>query len=216
MVIMTHMVGAYDIDGFDNTAGTVSTLHARGIKAICYMDAGTWEDWRPDAGQFPSSVLGAANGWPGERWLDIRRQSILDPIMEHRAQICKAKGFDAIEWDNVDGYTTTTGFPLSYQDQLGYNRFLAGYTHALGMSVALKNDLDQIGDLRPSFDFSVDEQCFEHSECALLAPFIAENKAVFEVEYTGNPAQFCPTARSMKLSAAKASINLDGSLWIPC
>jgi hypothetical protein len=30
-----------------------------------------------------------------------------------RLDMCKAKGFDAVEPDNVDGYTNTTGFPLT-------------------------------------------------------------------------------------------------------
>jgi len=34
-----------------NTAG-VNAVHARGAKAICYVDAGTWENWRVDANQF--------------------------------------------------------------------------------------------------------------------------------------------------------------------
>ena len=43
-----------------------------GRKVVCYIDAGTWEDWRPDAAQFTTSLLGRSNGWPGERWLDVR------------------------------------------------------------------------------------------------------------------------------------------------
>ena len=68
-------VQATDMDGFDNSAATVSSFHARGQRTICYIDVGTWENWRPDAGQFPSSVLGSSNGWPGERWLDVSQLS---------------------------------------------------------------------------------------------------------------------------------------------
>ncbi len=57
-------VAMYDIDLFDNAASVVASLHAQGRKVICYVDAGTYEDWRPDAASFPSSVLGASNGWP--------------------------------------------------------------------------------------------------------------------------------------------------------
>ena len=59
-------VDAYDIDGFDNGAAVVDRIHARGAKAICYISAGSWEDWRPDASDFPDSVKGRSNGWPGE------------------------------------------------------------------------------------------------------------------------------------------------------
>ena len=89
------------------------------------VDAGTWEDWRSDAAQFPASVLGGSNGWPGERWLDIRRIDLLGPITRTRIQMCADKGFAAVDTDNVDGYTNTTGFPLTAADQLAYNRFPA-------------------------------------------------------------------------------------------
>ena len=48
----------FDIDMFDNSATVVETLHSQGAKVVCYIDAGTWENWRPDAKSFPSSVLG--------------------------------------------------------------------------------------------------------------------------------------------------------------
>ncbi|MFQ5739279.1 MAG: endo alpha-1,4 polygalactosaminidase [Acidobacteriota bacterium] len=40
------------------------SLHAQGRKVICYISAGSWESWRPDAGQFPSYLLGKPlSGW---------------------------------------------------------------------------------------------------------------------------------------------------------
>src|SRR5579883_1083808 len=123
-------VQMYDIDGFDNDTSVVSSLHDKGRKVICYIDAGTFENWRSDAGQFPSSVKGSGvSGWQGEQWLDIRNVTVLDPIMQTRMQMCKDKGFDGIEFDNVDGYTNSTGFPLTSQDQLTYNEWLATQAH---------------------------------------------------------------------------------------
>ena len=90
-------VPVFDIDGFDNNASVVTTLHANGARVICYISAGTYENWRPDASSFPSSVLGSSNGWPGEQWLDVRQISILGPIMLARMQMCARKGFDAIK-----------------------------------------------------------------------------------------------------------------------
>jgi len=73
-------VAAYDIDGFENSAAEVAALHAQGKHVICYIDVGTAEDFRPDYHEFPESVLGRSNGWPGERWLDIRQLAVLEPI----------------------------------------------------------------------------------------------------------------------------------------
>lgn len=59
-----------------------------GSAAVCYIGAGSWERWRPDAGRFPDRVLSRSTGWPGERWLDIGRTAILRPIMERRLAMC--------------------------------------------------------------------------------------------------------------------------------
>ncbi|HZZ00980.1 MAG TPA: endo alpha-1,4 polygalactosaminidase, partial [Candidatus Baltobacteraceae bacterium] len=78
----------------------------RALGSVC-VDAGTWEKWRPDASQFPKSVLGLPDGgWPGERWLDIRQTSVLEPIVNKRLQLCKSKNFDGVDPDNLDGYET--------------------------------------------------------------------------------------------------------------
>ncbi|MEP6464327.1 MAG: endo alpha-1,4 polygalactosaminidase [Frankiaceae bacterium] len=65
-------IKAWDIDGEDATSALVKTIHAHGAGAGAYFSAGTWEDWRNDEGKFPASVKGKTNGWPGEKWLDIR------------------------------------------------------------------------------------------------------------------------------------------------
>jgi hypothetical protein len=205
----------YDIDMFDNDASVVGSLHNKGRKVVCYIDVGTWERWRPDAKKFPKSVLGKPNGWPGERWLDIRRIDILGPIMKARMDLRQAKGFDGMEPDNVDGYANDTGFPLTYEDQIRYNSFVAKAAHTRGISVALKNDLDQITDLLPSFDWALDEQCFQYSECGKLLPFIKAGKAVFEVEYFMRPSKFCPEANSLDFNSMKKHLAL-GVYRVPC
>ena len=199
----------FDIDGFDTPSSVVATLHGRRAHVVCYVSAGAWENWRPDAHKFPSSVLGRNNGWPGEKWLDIRQIAILRPIMDARFAMCKAKGFDAVEPDNVDGYTNSTGFPLTAAHQSTYNKMLAGLAHARGLKVGLKNDLDQVGSLVSSFDFAVNEQCFQYSECGTLAPFIAAGKPVFNVEYKGAPGSFCPKAAALKFSSIFKHMDLD-------
>jgi hypothetical protein len=207
-------VPVYDVDLYDTSADTVAALHARGRKAICYLSAGSWEDWRPDASRFPAEVKGRGNGWPGEKWLDIRRLDVLGPIMEARLDLCRSKGFDAVDPDNVDGFTNPTGFPLTGADQLRYNRFLAGAAHARGLSIGLKNDLEQVRDLVSSFDWALNEQCAEYRECALLKPFADAGKAVLHVEY-GNSTSFCGETRSLGFSSMRKHMSLDA--WrAPC
>jgi hypothetical protein len=206
----------YDIDMFDNDASVVTSLHAQGRKVICYMSVGTFENWRPDAASFPAVVKGnAVSGWPGENWLDIRRLDILGPIMRVRLDLCQTKGFDGVEPDNIDGYTNSTGFPLTAQDQINYNRFLANEAHARGLSVGLKNEVAQVQALLPYFEWALNEQCFQYNECNTLAPFIAAGKAVFEVEYSLSASQFCPQANALNFNAMQKNLNLD-AFRIPC
>jgi len=200
----------YDIDLFDNDAAVVAKLHRQGRKVICYISAGTWEEWRSDVDSFPSGVLGRpVVGWKNERWLDIRQLDILAPIIERRMDACKAKGFDGIEPDNIDGFTNETGFPLTYTDQLAFNRFLAAAAHARSLAVALKNDLEQAGELVDQYDFAINEQCFVYNTCDLLTPFIQAGKAVFHVEYTLDTAEFCPRATALGFSSMKKRLKLD-------
>lgn len=175
----------YDLDMFDTHASVVNELHAMSRKVLCYIDVGTWENWRPDAGKFPKSVLGHKDGhWAGERWLDIRQTKILEPIMGARFELCKKKGFDGVDPDNIDGYQNNTGFPLTAAEQLTYDEWVATEAHSLGLAVDQKNDPAQLKDLDSYFDFGVDEQCFQQGWCDKLTAYTNENRLVVDIEYT--------------------------------
>jgi hypothetical protein len=208
-------VQMYDIDGFDSTRALVTQLHADGRKVVCYFSAGSWENWRPDRRRFPAAVLGRSNGWPGERWLDVRLLGLLAPIMKKRLDMCERKGFDAVEFDNVDGYQNRTGFPLTAADQLRYDRWLANQAHRRGMSAVLKNDLGQIRRLLPYFDFALNEECHQYSECRLLLPFVAAGKAVFGVEYALEKNEFCARSNAANFNFLKKRLSL-GAWRSPC
>ncbi|MBN1313219.1 MAG: endo alpha-1,4 polygalactosaminidase [Anaerolineae bacterium] len=202
-------VDMYDIDLFEVPQTTIEQLKADGRIVICYFSAGSWEDWRPDAGDFPALVKGRSNGWPGEVWLDIRNISVLGPIMKARMDLAVQKGCHGVEPDNIDGYTNNTGFPLDYQDQIDYNVWLAREAHARGLSIGLKNDVEQVPDLVDVFDWALNEQCFEYDECDTLLPFVQAGKAVFGVEYTGSTSSFCPQANAMGFDWLKKNLDLD-------
>lgn len=176
-------VTAYDLDvGVDKAL--VARLHRAGHRVICYLSAGSWEDWRADRGRFPTSVVGKPlDGWPDERWLDVRERRLLKPIMKARIATCARKGFDAVDPDNVDGYRNDTGFRIRAADQLRYNRMIARLAHQRGLAVGLKNDLGQVRELEPYFDFAVNEQCLQYDECHRLRPFLRHDKPVLHIEY---------------------------------
>jgi hypothetical protein len=208
-------VQMYDIDLFDLSAATVNTLHSQGKAVICYFST-QYENWRPDASSFTSAVLGnALDGWAGEKWVDIR-SSVVRNIMAARLDLAVSKGCDGVEPDNVDSYSANTGFPLTASNQLDYNRFIANAAHARGLSVGLKNDLDQAATLEPSFDWILNEQCNEYSECGMLSSFINKGKAAFNAEYSGSASSVCPSMASSKISSLIKNLNLDASIKAQC
>lgn len=219
----SHDVALYDLDLFDIPATQIRELQQQGRKVICYFSAGSYENWRDDAGRFESADLGEAlDDWEGERWLDIRSTKVRT-IMADRLKLARDKGCDGVEPDNVDGYANASGFDLDYSDQLAFNRFLAERAHALGLAVALKNDLDQIEDLVTYFDFAVNEQCFEYEECDLLEPFIKAGKPVLNAEYKDEyvndavvRAAVCTQANVMQFSTLILPLDLDDSFRYDC
>ena len=91
------------------------------------------------------------------------------------------------------------------------------------MSVAMKNDPSQVGDLLPYFDFAIVEECFEYGFCTGdPAPgevaFIEAGKAVFEVEYRLTRDTFCPEAADLGINAIKKSrtYSLFAQPYRPC
>jgi hypothetical protein len=208
-------VQMYDIDLFDLSASTVSTLHAQGKAVICYFST-QYENWRPDASSFTSAVLGnALDGWAGEKWVDIR-SSVVRNIIAARLDLAVSKGCDGVEPDNVDSYSANTGFPLTASNQLDYNRFIANAAHARGLSVGLKNDLDQAAALEPSFDWILNEQCNEYSECGMLSSFTNKGKAAFNTEYSGSASSVCPQMATAKISSLIKDLDLGASIKAQC
>lgn len=189
----------YDIDIFDNNASVVADLHAKGRKVIGYINVGSWENWRPDKDQFPPEVLGEDyEGWPGERWLDIRRLDLIAPIMRARLDICKAKGFDAVEPDNMEIHSNGSGFPITYKDQLKYALWLAEEAHQRGLAIGIKNAADQVKDLIDHFDFAIVEDYFFYHWYEKMLPFIKGGKPVFAAEYDDTGVDFSAACKKAK------------------
>jgi len=202
-------VPIYDVDWMTTSADTVAELHDLGRHVICYLSVGTWESYREDADAFPEEVRGKTLAdYPDERWLDVRRLDVLAPLLSARLDVCRDKGFDAVEPDNVDAYQNDSGFPLTSADQLSFNRWVAKAAHDRGMSVGLKNDLGQVRQLVDDFDFAINEQCFEYDECDVLIPFIEAGKAVLHVEYQHPLASFCPGTTALGFSSMRKRFEL--------
>ena len=200
----------WNIEDPENPDTTLATIAGDRV-LVCYFSAGSHDDWRDDAGDFPDEAIGRrVGGWEGERWVDIRHPAVR-AVMEDRLDLAVERGCHGVEPDNVDGYTNRPGFPLTARDQLDYNRFLAQQAHERGLSVGLKNDVDQVDELVDAFDFALNEECFQYSECETLVPFIEQGKAVFHVEYGGQALadRVCPETSRLGFDTLIKRLDLD-------
>lgn len=204
--------GVFDLDLFETPQATIDALHASGRKVICYFDT-AYEPNRPDSAQLAPYRGNPVQGWPGQYWLDFR-QSAVRTAMAARFDLAVSKRCDAVEPDDVDAIDNMPGFPLTDADQLDFCHFLAREAHARALGVALKNDLAQVPQLVTDFDFAVNEECFQYSECERLLPFIQAGKAVLQVEYTAGAletkaAQICPQANALDFDTLIKHHDLD-------
>lgn len=212
----------YDIDLFDTPQATINALKAQGKRVVCYFSAGSSENWRPDFSKFKAADMGnALDGWAGERWLDTRSANVR-AIMQARMDLAKSKGCDGVDPDNVDGYTNKPGFPLTAATQLDYNRFLATQAHTRGLAVGLKNAVAQLSDLASSFDFAVNEQCFQYNECSGYSAFTVQGKPVFNVEYQSKwkdattRQTLCAKAKALNLRTLVLPLALNDKFRYSC
>lgn len=173
-------VDIYDLDSFLTTARQVQRIHTAWTAAtmahpatICYVDL-AWEDYRPDAspsphgGYFPAASLGKVYyGYPQERWLDFRQLGALKPMLAERIGRCAAKGFDAVELDDIDSFDPpeTTGFRLTPGDAQNFLAYAFNLIHRAGMTALWKNSplLSWWG--RRYADGAVVEECYAYHAC---------------------------------------------------
>ncbi len=213
----------YDVDLFDTPESQIKELEEEGKKVICYFSAGTYENWRPDADQFPKEALGKeVDGWEGERWLDIRNQKVRQ-IMAERIKLAKEKGCDGIDPDNIDVYQQDSGFNLTEEDAINYAEFLSQKARQLGLWIGLKNSGYLIPKVKEDFNFEIAEECFHYNECDLYKPFVEEGKPVFDIEYDSRYLnnenafkELCQKAEKIGIRVIVAPEELDGSFVKSC
>ncbi|WP_433391260.1 endo alpha-1,4 polygalactosaminidase [Micromonospora sp. KLBMP9576] len=203
------------LDPVTTTAAQTAELRSRDRRLVCQVPVGSVLPTDPDADRFPAVVRGAAAPRPQSRWLDVRQWDALRPVLADRFRLCRGKGFGAVALADADGYASRSGFPLTFDDQLRFNRRLAELARSLGLSPGLVNDLEQVAALAPDFDFAVNEECVRLDRCARLLPFVEAGKPVFHVEYAGSTTDFCVTTMGYGFSSIRKQRALDA--WrIPC
>jgi len=163
----------------------VAKYHNLGLKVICYFSAGTYEPFR-GASQEMLKVEGLVQTkmkeWD-ENWLDYRKEGI-KPFMTERMDLAVKKGCDGVEFDNVDAFVNTKWpNPLTANDQITFNRWLAQEAHNRNLAAGLKNCVSLLNNLVNDFDFAINESCSKYTECPRYSVFLNQNKPVFTALY---------------------------------
>lgn len=164
-----------------------------GKKIICYFSAGTSEVWRPDYHLFKVQDQGANLPlWPGEKWLNVRSPDVWQ-IMQRRIKFAGQQGCDAIDPDNMDGYSNERGGGfmnrLTQRDAITYTKRLAREAQKYGMATGLKNAEEIISRVREDVQFAVNEECaMDDGGCKSYRKLLnqdrnAKPKPVFHIEY---------------------------------
>lgn len=209
-----------DIDGFNATATDVANLKAKGIYTVCYIDAGSWEPGRPDSSQYPAYLKIYYDSAWGEWFLDVtdvfKPNSVLAAILMKRLQMCKDKGFDALEPDNLQN-DENAGGKITLQQQLDFNGWIADAAHSVGLAVLQKNGPDKILDKNSAgvmmvdkFDGILNEECAAYSECAPLQEYVKRGKVAVDVEYKSGNLK-CSTATQYNFNMMLKDLNLVGA-----
>ncbi len=154
--------------------------------SICYVNgfqtqANERGTDRPDErSNWPRSLvlskLGDDPKWGGEYLVDIRSADKRERAARWVGRMiegCAAKGYDAVEFDNLDSWTRFDGTPLKRRvpfgkpDALAYAELLADRAHGLDMAVGQKNaaDVTKGQSARVGFDFAIAEECARYNEC---------------------------------------------------
>jgi hypothetical protein len=210
-----RVVGA---DLYETPKRDVTAWRDAGLFPICYINVGAAEAWRDDFKDFPSRVIGNAYwGWPDEYWLDITQFEQFSDVMIARLDLCRDKGFLAVEPDNIDAFEADltnkpTGFDITRSDQLRYVNWLISQAHARGLAIGQKNAADLVPDLADQMDFALLESADRLGFMAEFDPYVAHLKPVFAVEYLEEGATaktLCPNAKNHGFQGVIAQIDLD-------
>ncbi len=200
------------LDPEQQRGAQLPALQARGRHYFCYLSAGSVEEFRSDARDFPDSAIGKVlNGFPNEHWLDVRDATVRD-LMARRVTALAAQGCAGIPPSSLAVHAADTGFDLTLTDALDYARWLAERIHAAGMSAGLTGPQELTQELWPTFDFGLAIGCVSGSECVEYAPFTRAKKTVLHVELGDEKTapQLCNAAKTLGFTALVSDAGFTG------
>lgn len=125
-------------------------------------------------------------GWPDEFLLDVSTETSrqLNLTRVNRSiDMCVEKGFDAIEFDNLDSYTRSRGY-IDQADALAFAKLLVDSARKHGLPAAQKNagELGTRGRDEAGLSFAIVEECDRWRECDTYTSVYGSTQ-VIDIEY---------------------------------
>lgn len=161
-----------------------------GLFNICYVNGfqtQPGQDWQEELLlRGPDGAPLADPGWPDEFLLDIGSEAARAANLQRlwtTLQLCAGKGFDAVEFDNLDSYSRSGG-QLDEGDALAFARLLVEVADEFGLPAGQKNaaELGTRGRDEVGFAFAVTEGCHRWDECAAFTEVYGRDQ-VLGIEY---------------------------------
>lgn len=177
---------------------------ATGKYNICYIngfqtqpgETAWWKKNHPDLLVKKNGKYLEDPNWPGELLFDTStaaKRTALMQVVGPWIDGCAAAGFNAVEPDNLDSWTRSSGL-LKRANNVAFATLIAARAHQANLAVAQKNapELSLQGYTKIGFDFAIAEECQVWSECEDYTDVYG--KQVYEIEYNdvtedagGNP-----------------------------
>jgi hypothetical protein len=210
--------------GVNLVVRTAKAFPERGLYNVCAVN--TFQTQRADVDFWLSNnrdlLLWDTSGAPladpdapGEYILDLStsaKRGRIAEIQTRELRDCAARGFQAIELDNLDSYKRSAGaFDLGAAS--AYAALLTAKAHALGMPIGQKNtpELGWAGSDEIGFDFAVAEDCIADKNCSAYKDVYGTR--VIGLEYTDRTTDFAGVCRDPRRPSS--TLLRDRALHVP-
>lgn len=142
----------------------------------------------------------------------VSKRYALARIVNSWVDDCARKGFNAVEFDNLDSYSRSQ-HKLTLGNNSVFAKTITAHAHSLGLAVGQKNtpELKTLGRNYIRFDFVIAEECQRYNECAVYQKVYGLH--MLEIEYTDYPTAVYKTA--CRLNGNKLSIILRDRNLLP-
>ena len=224
---LDYAADIYIIDALYSTKDFIARMKQADISPYCLFSVGTYEVYETDQDKFAPSDLGeVVDEMNTQKWVNIASGGIRK-IMGERIALARDKACDGVVFSHIDSYQHKTGFKVDRASNLAYlvelTRLAKQANMQVGVRVDMKDGFEAVAEVEELADFVLSEECIEYHNCHTLAPFIDNNKSVFNVEYNTKYLEskvyfdfMCVNAHERNVSTSLLPRLLDGTFWFDC